>query len=406
MKNILIAGLATLLTVPGFSQENIQGHEITLEADTATALKNYGGRDNWFFSVMGGGNIAMSENIRFASFGKRWGGNVTFSAGKYFSPAVGARVELGFANLHSSANRELVNAYPEKFGNGVYKFNAFTAYVDGLFNFNNIFAKYKESTRLNVVGIIGIGLNTSFGFSDKVDPWQHAIDEVENTGKYLIDKDGKTGLALHSGLQLGYKLSEAFDINLESTVHFADDGCNGTRYDKKYDTYINVAAGMTFHFKDQYQARRFKYITMTDQDEINRLNDQINKARADMVPPTPVIKVEKTVKTQRILDMTVSFIIDKYNITDIQKNNVQKVAEYMANNPEVKLVVTGYADVKTAYPAYNLKLSKRRAEAVYNMLVKDFHVDASRLRIDYKGDTIQPYARKNEWNRVVIFVIE
>lgn len=104
--------------------------------------------------------------------------------------------------------------------------------------------------------------------------------------------------------------------------------------------------------------------------------------------------------------MTVSFIIDKYNITDVQKNNVQRVAKYLKDNPNINLIITGYADVKTGYPAYNLKLSERRANAVRDMLVNDFGVDPSRLRIDYKGDTIQPYERKNEWNRVVIFVTE
>ena len=72
----------------------------------------------------------------------------------------------------------------------------------------------------------------------------------------------------------------------------------------------------------------------------------------------------------------------------------------------MNLIITGYADVETGNPAYNLKLSQRRAEAVRDMLVNDFGVDSSRLRIDYKGDTVQPYERKNEWNRVVIFVTE
>ena len=53
-----------------------------------------------------------------------------------------------------------------------------------------------------------------------------------------------------------------------------------------------------------------------------------------------------------------------------------------------------------------MKLSERRAKAVYNMLVNEFGVDPDRLRMDYKGDTVQPYDLKNEWNRVVIFILE
>ena len=40
------------------------------------------------------------------------------------------------------------------------------------------------------------------------------------------------------------------------------------------------------------------------------------------------------------------------------------------------------------------------------MMVDEFNVDPSRSRVDYKGDTIQPYQKKNEWNRVVVFITE
>ena len=53
-----------------------------------------------------------------------------------------------------------------------------------------------------------------------------------------------------------------------------------------------------------------------------------------------------------------------------------------------------------------MKLSQKRAEAVSNMMVKEFGVDPSRIRVDYKGDSLQPYQLKNEWNRVVVFITE
>lgn len=119
-----------------------------------------------------------------------------------------------------------------------------------------------------------------------------------------------------------------------------------------------------------------------------------------------VVKVEREVFHSEILNTTVSFIIDRSSITDIQMKNVAEVAKYIEEHPDINIVITGYADVKTAYPEYNMKLSKRRAESVRDALVKKFNVDPSRLRIDYKGDTVQPYKMKNEWNRVVIFVTE
>ena len=80
--------------------------------------------------------------------------------------------------------------------------------------------------------------------------------------------------------------------------------------------------------------------------------------------------------------------------------------KYLDEHPDVKLIVTGYADIQTGNPAYNLKLSERRAQAVYNMMVKEFGVDPARIRTDFKGDSLQPYQLKNEWNRVVVFITE
>lgn len=400
MKKILIAGLATVMSVGAFANGNIKS--TTVKADTVTTLRHYKALDNWFIGVFAGTNFSLSENVRFAPFLKTLGPSVGISAGKYFTPAVGARVRVSYLSQKSRANDELVEAHPEIYGNGLYKFSMISTFVDGLFNFNNIFAPYKETNRFNVVGVVGIGVNSSFGFDDKIKNWSPS-----KGGQYEVDRSGATGLAVHAGLQLGYKINDALDVNLEATFNATDDACNGTRYDNKYDGYIYVVGGLTYHFKDHYGDRRFKYLTMTDQSEIDRLNAQINAARAELAnKPEPIVRVEKKVETNRVLDMTVSFIIDKYNITDVQKNNVQRVAKYLKDNPNINLIITGYADVKTGYPAYNLKLSERRANAVRDMLVNDFGVDPSRLRIDYKGDTIQPYERKNEWNRVVIFVTE
>lgn len=169
MKKILIAGLAAIMATNIYAvTENAPSKKATVKADTLQTLKHYKAGDNWFFGAFVGTNFSLTENIRFASFGKRLGPSVGISAGKYFNPAVGARVRVSYLNQHSRANSELVDAYPEVYGNGIYKFNMISTFFDGLFNFNNIFKPYKESTRFNVVGVIGIGFNSSFGFDDKI----------------------------------------------------------------------------------------------------------------------------------------------------------------------------------------------------------------------------------------------
>ena len=372
MKKLIILGLAAALALPSFAQAEKKVDIASIKADSVTVLKPYKAKDNWFFGVYAGTNFSFGENTRFNK-GKMFGPSFGLSVGKWFSPAVGARLRWAILQQHHMVNTEMEALRSDL--DPVYKHGMTSVFFDGLFNFNNIFSRYREDSRFNVIGVLGIGFNSAFGFSDNSADWT-------NTG-YEIDTDGGTYLAIHAGLMLNYKLNNAIDLNLEATYNATDDAYNGVRYDRKYDGYMYIVAGMTWHFKDQYGDRRFRYVTMTDQAKIDELNRQINDQRAQLVPPPPVTKVEEKVVENEVLNMTVSFIIDKYNITDLQKDNVKAAAKYLEDHPDVNLIITGYADVQTAYPAYNLRLS-----------------------VDYKGDTIQPYQKKNEWNRVVVFITE
>ena len=82
--------------------------------------------------------------------------------------------------------------------------------------------------------------------------------------------------------------------------------------------------------------------------------------------------------------------------------NVYNTAQWMKANPDAKVIVKGYADKDTGTAAYNMKLSERRAQNVYNMLVNEYGIDANRLTIKAEGSDSQIYDTNN-WNRIVIF---
>ncbi|MDR1738965.1 MAG: OmpA family protein [Candidatus Symbiothrix sp.] len=98
----------------------------------------------------------------------------------------------------------------------------------------------------------------------------------------------------------------------------------------------------------------------------------------------------------------VRFDLDSYKIRKSEQPKIDEAIRYLNEHPKSKLLVVGYADVQTAYPAYNMKLSEKRAKAVAAQMVAR-GISANRLIIEWKGDTEQPY-EVNEWNRVVIFV--
>lgn len=80
----------------------------------------------------------------------------------------------------------------------------------------------------------------------------------------------------------------------------------------------------------------------------------------------------------------VIFEINKSKLSKDSRVNLGMLAEIIkANN--IKYIVTGYADAATGNKKINDKLSRKRAEAVYECLTKEFGVPESLLEIDHKG---------------------
>ena len=377
MNKIKATLLAAMIAVPSLTM----AQDANLEY--ATALRHYKFFDNWFVGIYGGITSPLGENVRPREFFRfdTQRANASLVIGKSFSPSFAVRLAGSFAKQVGILDRSAILRSRDAGykGRGYYDFKHISAFIEAVPNFTNIFSSYKETRRFNVLGFLGVGFVQRFGLD-------------ETMPKTLRDVDG-------------YQPSDfSVDINLEALLSVTDDGLDGIRYDDKYDGWTNLNLGLVYHFVDHYGDHRFKYRTAGLDYDLADIQRRVNDARKDLEDA----KKEKNakIKQRRILDMTVSFIIDKYYITDVQKRNVEAVANYMKEHPGVNVTICGFADVETAYPAYNMRLSKRRVTSVFNMLVNEFGVDPNRLSIDYKGDVVQPYSLKNEWNRVVVFALD
>ena len=378
--------------------------EDSLFFDDFAYLDDYHFADNIFVMGQLGISHSMSENTRFGNFFANEKLSFNVGVGKWIYPAFGVRVTAGLHPQVGRAEWEISQTWPNVFGN--YTYNMFSGYVDGLVNLTNIVYKYRENRVFNLVGIIGLGYNHTFGFDKaKCERMRKGV----NDGNTHYDVNTKPGnyFAAHVGLQGRWMVSPAWDIIGEVTFNGTDDKYNGHEYDRVYDTYFDILVGAQYHFKDCHGRRRFHYVKYLNSEVIERLakmasDENERLAEANMAIP----EIFEKIKFSEALQTTISFYIDRYYITDAQKKNVKSMATFLTTHPDINLIITGYADVETAYPAYNLRLSQKRAQAVYDMLVNDFHVPTNRLRIEYKGDTVQPYASVNEWNRAVIFFLD
>ena len=71
-------------------------------------------------------------------------------------------------------------------------------------------------------------------------------------------------------------------------------------------------------------------------------------------------------------------------------------------NPGKKYSVMGYADKATGTPERNEWLAEQRAKNVYNLLVNEYGVPASRLVLDSKGGVGNLYFNDPQMSRSVL----
>ena len=356
------------------------------QTTTEKAIKQYGFWDNWFIQGQIGASENVSEYFSHAGFFKLTSPTAAISVGKYFSPEVGARIQVnGWQARNEGFYNNTRNYYNVTFVGGNF---------DALFNLTNIFCPYKEDRFFNLIGIAGIGAEYRFKLNSDV--------ATEQAG---VDRDAKKFVSPRLGLQANFRLSEAVDFNVEANANLDDDLFNGLRAGRRYEGRGNLLVGLTFKFPQ----RGFKLVDTVDPATLAAMNDKINSQRQQIndlegqlkeAQNKPATVVQQAAPQVNPMSGIVRFKIGKSVIDEDQKASLYTLANYIkANNLKVSAV--GYADKATGTAEVNQKLSEERAAAVAKAL-EDYGVDSSNITTDAKGDTAQPFSDKNDWNRVVI----
>ena len=92
-----------------------------------------------------------------------------------------------------------------------------------------------------------------------------------------------------------------------------------------------------------------------------------------------------------------------YKSTKVKKKylaKLEKLANFLKQNKDLKIEIDGYTD-NVGSKEYNLNLSKRRAEAVKDILVKKFHINPSRIIVKGFGEEYPLVPNTTESNRAL-----
>jgi outer membrane protein OmpA-like peptidoglycan-associated protein len=109
----------------------------------------------------------------------------------------------------------------------------------------------------------------------------------------------------------------------------------------------------------------------------------------DACPGTPYgMKVDASgcaIKTAKVVLHDINFEFDSARLTATAKQSLAKVAEGLRGQPSMELLIEGHTDSVGA-DAYNLKLSKQRANAARDYLIGE-GISPSRLSADGMGES-------------------
>ena len=134
-------------------------------------------------------------------------------------------------------------------------------------------------------------------------------------------------------------------------------------------------------------------VTQDKLQEEQMKNIALKKALDECINKTPQLQV--VTNTQKTLESVVTFRQGKTIIDSSQKPNVERVATYLKNHKNAKVVITGYASPEGSVEI-NERIANQRAQAVKMMLIEKYRIDAQ--RITAKGQGVGYRFDEPDWN--------
>lgn len=327
-----------------------------------------------FVELQGGVQLTSTD----AKMSKLFTPTAAVSFGHYFSPVVGARIH--------------VNGWQAKSGfddlDQYYKWKYITPNLDLMLNLTNLISKNKSGSHpLNVVLLGGVGLNYAWGNDDLKGL------NVHSTRVPLAWDKNRLSHNLRAGVRLETNVTKPFGVSLEVNANSVSDRFNSKTNDAD-DWQFTAMLGISYRFCHRYKEPKF----------VKRMVDVIDTILVD--EPT-IVKVMEKRPAFRMENKSIEKVIFfKIAQTDADKAAginaaIAEAAALMKTSEDATFTVTGYADKGTGSRSANKRFAKKRADDVASTLTKEHGIDASRIKTDSKGDTVQPFP-ENDKNRCVI----
>lgn len=359
--SILLAGSSVIATAQG-----TKGKYYTEKAT-----------DNIFIGIGVGGMTVLNDGFNSPTL------NFNVQVGKYITPTWGVRGEISGMwqsledqdNSYFVSNSQKYHAYCKKFAE---------VNLDAMLNVTNWLGGYNPH---RVVDFYLFGGPTANLASKGTEFANGSSASGESLLQYNDDKKIRFGAT--GGLGLGFNLNKSLALNLEARVGVTPSIFGDASDNRKAEATGRLNLGLTYTFGGK------KFVSCVEVDQ-NAINDELNKyrrelaqAQADLadcknalanVKPGETKEVVKEIKSAA--PRAIFFKIGSARLDDYGKANIELAAKALKANPDKKYTVAGYADKATGSAGWNQKLSEKRAQVVYDALVKD---GVSKDQLELKG---------------------
>ena len=132
------------------------------------------------------------------------------------------------------------------------------------------------------------------------------------------------------------------------------------------------------------------------------LRNRVNALEEEKRNQPVVTETKASNKLPDATEYVAFFDINKAYLSEKEAVNLEAYANLIKKYPENKFIITGYADKQTGSAEFNERLSKLRAEAVYNTLVDKYGVNKDQLTMEYKGGVDTMFRENPRLSRAAI----
>lgn len=350
---------------------------------------------HWFIQGQIGGQYTLGER----NFKDLTSLNFQLGGGYEFNSYLAARLSINAFKSKAGMAKYVVP------GGGDYKWawNYIAPSIDGMLDITNLFGGYNPERKLGFGVLAGIGLNIVFDKDEAVEQ-RNAIVQAYTNNNVAMNQQylryaNETGpfVTFRLGTYLDFHITDNLAIGLELQSNTTSDKYN-SKDGENADWYFNGLVGVKYCFGKTHEK--------TPKEQMIPVSNAANYAEcpepAEKVVEVPVEVPVEVVKNSFYEE--IYFDLNKDKINQSEKYKVRRMIEFMKENPDAKIEISGNADKATGTAQYNMAISQRRADNVAKALT-DAGIDASRITVIANGSTKNIYEGADmKLNRVCICV--